>query len=135
MRSLPSISLGLLASLLAAQLHAAPVAPQVRSEIDGLLLALQTSGCEFNRNGFRYEAPKAKSHLLRKLDYLENRNAVQTTEQFIQLAATQSSVSGKPYLVECGGGAPVESKSWLTAQLKAIRAPGRVVGSAGAIAK
>lgn len=130
-----SISLALLASLLATQLHAAPVAPQVRSEIDGLLVALQTSGCEFNRNGSWYKAPKAKSHLLRKLDYLERHDAVQTTEQFIELAASQSSMSGKPYLVKCSGGTPVESKTWLNTRLKTIRNPGGVVGAAGATAK
>lgn len=134
MRLLP-ISLTLLASLLAAQLHAAPLAPPVRSEIDALLLALQTSGCQFNRNGSWHDAPKAKSHLLKKLRYLEKRDAVQSTEQFIELAASQSSMSNQPYLVKCGGDAAVESKSWLNTRLKAIRTAGPVAGATGAAGK
>jgi hypothetical protein len=95
-----------------------------RAEIDGLLLRLQSSGCSFNRNGSWYEAPEARAHLVKKLEYLEARNLVQTTEQFIDRAASGSSLSGKPYLVRCGSAAPVESRVWLTQQLKALRAGG-----------
>lgn len=107
--------------LFAAALNAAPLAPQVRAEVDALLSALERSGCEFNRNGSWYAAKEARTHLLRKLEYLEGKNAVQRTEQFIDLAASASSSSGKPYLVRCGKGAPVESRAWLTAQLAALR--------------
>jgi hypothetical protein len=93
-----------------------------RPEIDALLLRLQSSGCSFNRNGSWYEAREARAHLLKKLEYLEDRDLVQTTEQFIERAATGSSMSGKPYLVRCGTAQPVESRIWLTRQLKALRA-------------
>jgi hypothetical protein len=93
-----------------------------RPEIDALLLRLQSSGCSFNRNGSWYEARDARAHLVKKLEYLEDRNLVQTTEQFIDRAATGSSLSGKPYLVRCGSAQPVESRTWLTQQLKALRA-------------
>ena len=87
-----------------------------------MLARLQSSGCSFNRNGSWYEASEARAHLARKLEYLEDRNLVQTTEQFIARAATGSSMSGKPYLVRCGSAPPVESRAWLTQQLKALRA-------------
>jgi hypothetical protein len=93
-----------------------------RPEIDALLLRLQSSGCSFNRNGSWHEAREARTHLLKKLEYLEDRNLVQTTEQFIERAATGSSLSGKPYLVRCGTAEPVESRIWLTQQLKVLRA-------------
>lgn len=93
-----------------------------RPEIEALLGRLQSSGCSFNRNGSWHEAGEARAHLARKLEYLEDRNLVQTTEQFIDRAATGSSLSGKPYLVRCGSAAPVESRTWLTQQLKALRA-------------
>lgn len=109
--------------LIAVALHAAPLAPPVRAEVDALLSALEKSGCEFNRNGSWYAAKEARTHLLRKLEYLEGRNAVQSTEQFIDLAASTSSSSGKPYLVRCGKAAPVESRAWLGAQLVALRGP------------
>ncbi|MEK6593929.1 MAG: DUF5329 domain-containing protein [Pseudomonadota bacterium] len=124
-----SLFIGLLGFLFVPLLHAAPVAPPVRAEIDAVLSALQSSGCKFNRNGSWYAAAKAKTHLLRKLEYLERNNAVQTTEQFIELAAARSSSSGKPYLVKCGSTSPVESKQWLTVQLNAVRSSGRETAS------
>ena len=86
---------------------------------------LEASGCEFNRNGTWHPAAEAKSHLLRKLKYFEDRGAVQTTEQFIDMAASSSSKSGQPYLVRCGNGATVESGQWLRAQLQDARSAGR----------
>ena len=100
---------------------AAPLSLVARSEIDGLISRLQASGCEFNRNGNWYTGAEAKSHLLRKLQYLEERGAVQSAEQFIELAATSSSMSGQPYLVRCNNDAPVPSGTWMRTQLPAVR--------------
>ena len=104
---------------------AGPLAASQRSEISALMATLQSSACEFNRNDTWHNAAEAKTHLMRKLDYLEGKSAVQSTEQFIELAATKSSLSGQAYQVKCGNAAAVESKSWLTAQLKQIRAAAR----------
>jgi hypothetical protein len=108
----------------AAQLPAlaAPLPAPARAEVEALLARLQTSGCQFNRNGSWHDAAEARSHLLRKLEYLEKKDMVRSADQFIDLAASTSSSSGKPYLVRCGAAAPVESRAWLAAQLKAIRA-------------
>lgn len=110
----------LLMSLGAAQ--AAPTAPAVRTEIQGLLQRLQDSGCEFNRNGSWYSGTEARSHLLKKLDYLESHDsAPRRSEDFIQQAASTSSMSGQPYLVRCAAAAPVQSKDWLTQELQKLR--------------
>jgi len=101
---------------------AAPLPPAARAEVDALLARLQSSGCEFNRNGSWYSGADAKAHLLKKLDYLEGKDLVKTAEQFIERGASASSVSGKPYLVRCAGKAPVESAKWLTAELQQVRA-------------
>lgn len=108
-----------------------PVAPPIRAEIDALLVLLEASACEFNRNGSWHSAREAKAHLLRKLEYLEKRTAIAQTEQFIELGASTSSFSGKPYLVKCANADPVASREWLSAQLKTIRAvqPGLSAGS------
>jgi hypothetical protein len=90
-----------------------------------LLFRLEASGCEFNRNGTWHTATDAKSHLLRKLQYLEDSGAVQTTDQFIELAASRSSTTGQPYLVKCADGASVESSAWLRSQLQFLRSPGQ----------
>ena len=86
---------------------------------------LETSGCEFNRNGAWYTAAEAKTHLLRKLKYLEDNGAVQSAEQFIELGASTSSFTGQPYLVRCAKDAPVPSRSWLLTQLQALRSGAR----------
>jgi hypothetical protein len=104
---------------------AAPLAPSARAEIDALMAKLEASVCEFNRNGVWHTAPDAKAHLLRKLKYLEDKGAVRSAEQFIELAASSSSTTGQPYLVRCGNGAPVQSGTWLLSQLRALRPPGR----------
>lgn len=123
LRSLTTLRpLGLSLTLFAAAVQAAPVAPAVRAEIDALFQQLQTSGCEFNRNGSWHSATEAQAHLLKKLDYLEGKDAVKTTEQFIERGASTSSLSGKPYLMRCGARPPVDSATWLAAELKVIRA-------------
>ena len=122
-----SISVALLALLAVPALMALPVPASQRAEIYALMAALQTSACEFNRNDLWHNAADAKTHLLRKLDYLEGKNAVQSTEQFIELAASKSSLSGRAYQVKCAGAAPVDSKVWLNAQLKIIRSAARTI--------
>ena len=122
-----SIFVALLMLLAAPALIALPVSASQRAEIDALMAALQTSACEFKRNDSWHSAADAKSHLLRKLDYFEGKNAVQSTEQFIELAASKSSVSGRPYQVKCVGAAPVDSNIWLNTRLKIIRSTARPV--------
>ena len=115
----------LLPLVFAATGNAASLSPAARAEIDALLSGLEASSCTFNRNGTWYPASEAKSHLLRKLKYLEDRGMVQSAEQFIERAASSSSTSGQPYLVKCGSGAPVQSGTWMQAQLQVVRASGR----------
>lgn len=101
---------------------AAPLPPAARAEVDALLTRLQSSGCEFNRNGSWHAGAEARGHLLKKLDYLERKGLVKTAEQFIEQGASASSMSGKAYLVRCAGKAPVESARWLAAELQQVRA-------------
>jgi hypothetical protein len=96
--------------------------PVAAREITQLFSALQSSKCEFFRNNTWYNADKATEHLHRKYDYLLKKGLVTTAESFIDLAATKSSMSDKPYLVRCGKMQPVPSKSWFTGKLKELRA-------------
>lgn len=105
--------------------EAAPLSSGAHAEVESLLNKLQSSGCQFNRNGSWHTGAEAKTHLLRKLDYLEGKDAIRSAEQFIALSASTSSSSGKPYLVRCGlNSTPQESAAWLNAELKALRAAG-----------
>lgn len=90
-------------------------------EIARLFTLLESSKCEFNRNGAWYSAGEASAHLHRKYAYLQKKRALTTTESFIERAATRSSVSGKPYLVRCGNAAPIPSKLWFSRKLDLIR--------------
>jgi hypothetical protein len=113
----------LAAMLLFASLsHAASLSPASRAEIDSLLSRLASSGCQFGRNGSWYTSTEAQAHLRKKLDYLTDKGAVASTEQFIERGATKSSVSGRAYHVRCGGSPPVPSSAWLYSELQALRA-------------
>lgn len=108
--------------LLASSAGAATLSPAARGEIDGLLARLAASGCQFKRNGSWHGGDEAQAHLRRKLDYLADRGLVASAEQFIDRAATKSSMSGQAYLVRCGSSAAVPSGRWLHAELRAQRA-------------
>ena len=96
-------------------------APVVREEISALLSSVETSGCRFNRNGTWYAGADAKAHMMTKLDYVEKRTTLVSAEQFIELAASKSSMSGKPYLIQCGDQPAQPSETWLKARLKTLR--------------
>jgi hypothetical protein len=113
----------LLAMLLGAlPLRAAALPVAARREIEGLLSRLASSGCQFKRNGNWYSAVEAQAHLRRKLDYLLDKGVVASAEQFIERAASQSSMSGRAYQVKCGSQAPVASGQWLRTELQRLRA-------------
>ena len=114
-----------LAMLLAATLHSAALAapePRVQAEIAHLLDYVATPGCQFNRNGSWHDGAEARRHLRKKYDYLVKRDLVANAESFIQHAATASSMSGKDYLVRCGGGKAVASAAYLKEALARFRA-------------
>lgn len=92
-----------------------------QQEIMHLLEYLETSDCTFNRNGTWYDGGEAVDHIKRKYRYLEKKNLVNSTESFIARAASKSSMSGKPYLVRCGSGEPVESGAWFDSALRRFR--------------
>jgi len=108
--------------LTTSQLYAASLPPAARGEIVSLLSRLGASNCELKRNGSWHTASEAQTHLRRKLDYLVDKEAVASAEQFIERAATKSSRSGKPYQVRCRKRAPVASSQWLRTELKVLRA-------------
>jgi hypothetical protein len=105
--------------------HAAEAPARVQQEVTYLLDAVGSSQCQFNRNGAWYEGGEARAHLRKKFDYLANKNLVATTENFIERAATASSVSGKNYQIRCPGAAPVDSAVWLKERLADLRRQAR----------
>jgi hypothetical protein len=112
-----------------AAVSAAQPGPAASAEIEQLLARLVSSGCQFERNGSWHDAKEARAHIERKYRYLLKKQLIGSTEDFIAGAATQSSVSGKPYQVKCGN-VQVPSGQWMADQLKQLRA-----GSNGASAR
>ena len=102
--------------IFAAAAHAAPapaLGSAARAEISYLLSTVANSDCEFYRNGSWYNSKFAADHISSKYKYLLARNLVQSTEDFIEQAATRSSMSGHDYAIRCGGGAAVPTSQWL----------------------
>ena len=90
-------------------------------EILHLFEYLKKSNCEFNRKGSWYSSIEAVKHLETKYRYLSKKGLVNSAEQFIDRAASRSSMSGQSYLVRCGGSKPIPSSDWFTDELKRIR--------------
>jgi hypothetical protein len=97
------------------------VPPQVQADISTLLATLGTSQCQFYRNGSWYDGHEAQSHLQMKYDYLAKRGGIHSVEEFIENAASRSSLSGEPYQVRCPHQEPVKSAKWLADQLRERR--------------
>ncbi|WP_454870173.1 DUF5329 domain-containing protein [Pseudomonas lini] len=110
-------SIGLTAMAFDAQ---AQTPPQATQEINSLLDFVEHSECRFVRNGSEYPGAEAREHLQKKLTYLEDRNKVNSAEDFIELAATQSSMSGRAYEVRCPAGVQPASL-WLKTELQRQR--------------
>ena len=101
--------------------HAAPT-PAAKAEIEYLLSAVGSSDCRFYRNGTWYDAKSAAAHLRYKYESLVAKDLIRDTDDFIDRAATKSSLSGRDYAIKCEGAAELSSRQWLTNLLVAYRA-------------
>jgi hypothetical protein len=101
--------------------HAAPT-PAANAEIEYLLSAVASSDCRFYRNGSWYDAKSAAAHLRGKYESLAAKGLIAGTDDFIDRAATRSSLSGRDYAIKCEGIAEMSSRQWLTNLLVAYRA-------------
>ena len=103
-------------------LPAAAAGPVAQAEIAGLIEALGSSDCRFERNGKWYAAGEAKVHLQRKYDWMRKRDLAASSGQFIERAASHSSISGRPYHVQCPGQPVQVAADWFRQQLQQLRA-------------
>lgn len=94
----------------------------VRDTVSFLIKATADSGLTFIRNGSEHTSAEAASLMRRKYEAVSAQ--VKTAEDFIRLAATESHLSGKPYLVRTADGKTVPSAEWLTAILEKHRSGG-----------
>jgi len=114
--------IGLLPLMLAvAPAHAAELSSSAKTEIDALLNRLETSNCQFYRNGSWHSGSEARDHLQMKLEYLVEKGLITDSEEFIEKAGTESSISGQPYKVRCPNQEEQPSAVWLGSELRKIR--------------
>lgn len=118
----------MLGLLLAPVARAEPPAT-VQAEVNFLLGYVEGSGCAFYRNGAWHDSKEAQAHLRDKYKWLAARNLINTTEEFIERAATQSSFTGLAYKVKCNGGATITSNQWLRDELTFMRTDGHFKNS------
>jgi hypothetical protein len=93
--------------------------PTEEAAIDHLNRYIAQSDCLFARNGSIYGASKAAEHIATKYRAVKSR--IDTAEQFIEYAASRSSISGQPYIVQCGVGQALSSADWLGRELARYR--------------
>jgi hypothetical protein len=99
----------------------ADVPAEQRGEVEHLLKFLRGSDCRMTRNGKAHNGEEAARYVQRKYDHF--RNEISSTEDFIELAASQSTISGKSYQVQCPGEPNRPSRDWLLQELGAFRHP------------
>lgn len=107
------------AGALAVPLSATADDATMETEIAHLITAIGASGCDFIRNDKRYSASQAEDHI--RVKYNRGKRYATSTEAFIERLASQSSMSKKPYWIECDGEEPVQSGDWLKAELERYR--------------
>jgi hypothetical protein len=115
-----ALILGLVFALSSPAADSAPPAI-VHTEISYLLVFIEQSGCRFYRNGSWYDSKEAQAHLRDKYAYLAAKGFINSAEEFIEQAATKSSLSGKAYAIKCGNGPVMTTNQWLREALVRYR--------------
>jgi hypothetical protein len=100
---------------------AATPSAETRSEVMHLLAFVQQSTCEFNRNDTWHSGLEARQHLEMKYDSLVIRGSISKAEDFVDKAASNSSLSGRDYQIRCRNGKTISSSQWLSAELRRYR--------------
>jgi hypothetical protein len=108
-----------LALLLACGPCRAEPTAQVDQTIQHLIGYVSGSGLTFIRNSGEYTPAEAAEHMNRK--YQHTRGDIETPDEFIELCATKSLLSGKPYLVVAAEGKEQRTSDWLRAELAAYQ--------------
>jgi hypothetical protein len=119
-RSSKILALGL--GLVIAPVACADPPAIVQQEINYLIRDIADSGCDFKRNGIWNDSKTAAAHVRGKYDFLVRLGRIDTTKDFIDNAATESSLSGQPYEIRCVGDLPMPSSRWLSNELARYRA-------------
>lgn len=110
------ITLGLTLLLATAPARSAPT-EQTEQTIQHLIGYVSGSDVTFVRNAREYTPNEAAEHMLKK--YRHFRDDIETAEDFIELCASKSLLSGKPYRVIDRQGHALPTGDWLRTELAA----------------
>jgi len=105
--------------ILSASTLFADVAPNKQHEIQHLLDFVKNSACMMNRNSSKHKTVDAVNHIQRKYNHF--RKEIHSTEDFIRLSASKSTMSGKFYTVKCPGFKQQQTRAWLLKELEMYR--------------
>jgi hypothetical protein len=109
----------LLAFFLLVSVKAVAIEGVELKRVEGLLTLLATkTDITFVRNGSKYSAERAVSHLRSKLQRAGDQ--ISTAEQFVDNIASKSSLSGKPYLVILADGTTVKAAEYFHGLLREV---------------
>ena len=89
------------------------------NEIQHLLEYVENEHCTYIRNGDAHDSKDARKHIQRKYDYFED--DIESTEDFIRLSATESTMFGNKYYIQCKNKPKVLSSKWLLDELARYR--------------
>jgi hypothetical protein len=106
--------------LLCVFVDATEAGESLEQTINYLLDYVAKSDATFIRNGQTHTPQEAVNHIKAKYEHFKNE--IKTPEDFIRLTASQSLLTGKPYLVRTPDGKELRLDAWLTDALKEYRA-------------
>ena len=94
-----------------------------KKKIEFLISSVENlKGAKFIRNGSEYDGKEAAAHLRMKL---QNALVVETADDFIRLCASQSYISGKPYMIRLSDGKTIKSEEYFRKKLKEYYSNGK----------
>jgi hypothetical protein len=91
--------------------QAKTAAEDLNRTVTYLLNFIAKSDCAFIRNGKSYTPKEASEHMKGKYEHFKKE--IKTPEDFIQLAASKSLVTGQAYRVKPKDGQEIECATWL----------------------
>lgn len=88
-----------------------------KKKIEFLISSVENlQGAIFIRNGSEHDGKAAAKHLRMKLKNAGGK--VQTADDFIKLCASQSYITGKPYMIRLSNGKTIKSEEYFQKKLK-----------------
>lgn len=107
------------AMLLTLSAFAAEKDADLAQAVEHLLAAVAKSDAKFIRNGDDHSGKDASAHMRKKYDHFKKK--IKSPEDFIDLCASKSELSGKPYKIKTADGKLMDAKDWMSARLEEWR--------------